>query len=150
MGYWAYLSKHRHTHTKLILAPYKTEVKSVVMSKINKKDLRLYLKGLNFGNKKLRTNTKGLNYLGGGKLIFSMRIYTSALEFRGCKCIRTYIAFHILSNFWRLSLNMFSWGSTPETPDCVKGILFLYTLDNKSYLYILPFQIELIWVSTTL
>ena len=52
------------------------------MSKINK-NIKFYPKVLILGNNKLRKKTKGLKYLR-GKLIFSMRIYTSALEFRGC------------------------------------------------------------------
>ena len=37
----------------------------MVMSKINKKDLKFYPKGLNLGNNKLRKKTEGLDYLGG-------------------------------------------------------------------------------------
>ena len=134
MGYQAYLSKYRHT--KWNIAPFKTGIKSVIMTKINK-NLKFYPKGLILGNNKLRKKTKDLNYL--GELNFSMKIYTSTLEFRGCKCIRTYIAFHIVSTFWRLSFNLFSWGSTPETPDCVKGILFD-----------IPYMIILIYISSYL
>ena len=66
------------------------------MTKINK-IFKFYPKGLILGNNKLRKKTKDLNYL--GELNLSMKIYTSALEFRGHKCIKAYIAFHILSNF---------------------------------------------------
>ena len=145
MAYQAYLRKYRHT--KWNIAPFKTGIKSVIMTKINK-NLKFYPKGLILGNNKLRKKTKDLNYL--GELNFSMKIYTSTLEFRGCKCIRTCIASHIVTNFWRLTLNIFSWLLTPESPDSIKGILFWYTLESKSYLYILRFQIKFIWVLTTL
>ena len=58
------------------------------MTKINK-NFKFYPKGLILGNNELSKKTKGLGYLG-GKLNFSMKMYTSALEFRGHMCIRTF------------------------------------------------------------